>query len=282
MECEICHGSRWKSVTVDGVERLTRCDCWREEVIAQQLAVSRIPKQFARAELATFEGRGSNLKLEAYRLATKFVADFPSVDTGLLFYGPHGVGKTHLAVGILKDAIRRKGARGYFFETRDLLRLVRDTYNAKVDERELDVLRPVLEADLLILDDLGAEKTSEWVQETLGLVINTRYNTQRPTIVTTNLSDKFDDDDPRSFAWQIGSRTRSRLKEMCTWVEIGGVDVRGVGVEAPAEKLVELEKSQAAKGTKSDPRSKGMAKARLRDSGKQLELSWPGGKAGTK
>jgi DNA replication protein DnaC len=282
VDCEICHGSRWKSVTVDGVERLMRCDCWRDELIAQQLAAARIPKQFARAELSTFEGRGSNLKLEAYRLAAKFVADFPVVDRGLLFYGPHGVGKTHLAIGILKDAIRTKGARGYFFETRDLLRLVRDTYNAKVEERELDVLKPVLEADLLILDDLGAEKTSEWVQETLGLVINTRYNAQRPTVVTTNLSDNLDDDDPRSFVAQIGSRTRSRLKEMCQWVEIGGVDVRGVGVEASAEKLVELEKAQASKGTKGDPRPKGMAKARLRDSGKQLELSWPGGKAGTR
>jgi DNA replication protein DnaC len=282
MECEMCHGSRWKSVTVDGVERLTRCDCWRDELIAQQLAAARIPKQFARAELSTFEGRGSNLKLEAYRLATRFVTDFPVVDQGLLFYGPHGVGNTHLAIGILKDAIRTKGARGYFFETRDLLRLVRDTYNAKVEEREANVLKPVLEADLLVLDDLGAEKTSEWVQETLGLVINTRYNAQRPTIVTTNLSDNLDDDDPRSFVAQIGSRTRSRLKEMCKWVEIGGVDVRGVGVEASPEKLVELEKNQASKGAKGDPKPRGMAKARLRDSGKQLELSWPGGKAGTR
>ena len=281
MDCEICHGTRWKSVIVDGVERLTRCDCWRDELVTQQMAISRIPKQFARAELATFEGRGSNLKLEAYRLAAKFVNDFPVVDKGLLFYGPHGVGKTHLAVGILKEAIRKKGARGFFFETRDLLRMVRDTYNAKVEDRELDVLKPVLEADLLILDDLGAEKTSEWVQETLGFVINTRYNGQRPTIITTNLSDSLDDDDPRSFVFQIGSRSRSRLREMCAWVEIGGVDVRGVGVDAPAEKLVELEKAEAAKAKKSGGHHKGMAKARLRDAGKQLELSWPGGKAGS-
>jgi DNA replication protein DnaC len=281
MDCEICHGTRWKSVIVDGVERLTRCDCWREELVTQQMAISRIPKQFARAELATFEGRGSNLKLEAYRLAAKFVNDFPVVDQGLLFYGPHGVGKTHLAVGILKEAIRKKGARGFFFETRDLLRMVRDTYNAKVEDRELDVLKPVLEADLLILDDLGAEKTSEWVQETLGFVINTRYNSQRPTIVTTNLSDSLDDDDPRSFVFQVGSRSRSRLREMCAWVEIGGVDVRGVGVDAPAEKLVALEKAEAAKAKKSGGHPKGMAKARLRDSGRQLELSWPGGKAGS-
>jgi hypothetical protein len=68
---------------------------------------------------------------------------------------------------------------------------------------------------------------------------------------------------------------------MCAWVEIGGVDVRGVGVDAPAEKLVALEKAEAAKAKKSGGHPKGMAKARLRDSGRQLELSWPGGKAGS-
>jgi len=55
MECEICHGTRWKSVTVDGVERLTRCDCWREVVTAKNLADARIPPKFARAELNTYK-----------------------------------------------------------------------------------------------------------------------------------------------------------------------------------------------------------------------------------
>jgi len=284
MECEICHGSRWKSVIVDGIERLTRCDCWRQDLVEQALKDARIPPQFARAELSNFEGRGSNQKMEAYRSAAKFAKSFPVVDKGILFYGPHGVGKTHLAVGILKEAIRERGARGYFYETRDLLRLVRDTYNRTVDEREMDVLAPVLGADLLVLDDLGAEKSSEWVQETLGLVINTRYNAKRPTIVTTNLEDDVRNDDPRSFIWQIGSRTRSRLKEMCDWVKMTGADVREVGIDAPPEKLAGWEKNSPAspKNLPDTPKPKGMARARLRDSGKQYELNWSGGKAGSK
>lgn len=268
---------------VDGVERMTRCDCWRDMLVAQALNGARIPSQFKRAELKTFEGRGSNLKMDAFNTATRFADAFPIVDKGILFYGPHGVGKTHLAVGILKKVIKEKGARGYFFETRDLLRMVRDTYNRTVDEREMDVLDPVLNADILVLDDLGAEKTSEWTQETLGMVINVRYNAKRPTIVTTNLDDELGNDDPLSFMWQIGARTRSRLKEMCEWVKISGVDNREVPIDAPAEKLASWEKtSPAAKKAPDGPKRKGMARARLRDSGVQYELNWSGGKAGNK
>ena len=225
MDCKICHGSRWKSVIVDGVERLTRCDCWRGEVVEKLLKDARVPTRYARCELGTFE-HDMNTQREAWRRATRFVEAFPAVDKGLLLFGPHGVGKTHLAVGILKEVIRTKGARGFFFETRELLKLVRDTYNRANEETEMDVLAPVLDADLLVLDDLGAEKTSEWVQETLGLVVNTRYNARRATIFTSNLVDSPDNTDPQGFIFQLGARTRSRLVEMCDWVEIQGADVR--------------------------------------------------------
>ena len=285
MDCETCHGTRWKSVEIDGAERLVRCDCWRAAVVDRLMHEAKIPPRYARAELSNFE-RGANTQTDAFRRATKFVSAFPAVDRGLLFYGPHGVGKTHLAIGILKQIIREKGARAYFFETRDLLRLVRDTYNRSVEETEMDVLEPVMNADLLVLDDLGAEKSSEWVQETLGLVVNTRYNAKRPTVFTSNLDDDLPNTDPRSFIYQLGARTRSRLKEMCDWVKIDGVDVRDVGLDASAEKIANWEKSSPAspKNLPDDTRPKSMARARLKgkDTGTQYELNWSGGKAGSK
>src|SRR5262245_20889240 len=186
--CPHCADTYWRAIDVDGVERVVRCDCWRTDVTSRFLAEARIPPRFARAELSTFE-HDMDTQRHAWQKAAAFVDAFPVVDRGLLLFGPHGVGKTHLAVGILKACVRSKGARAYFFETRELLRLVRDTYNRSVEETEMEVLKPLLEADLLVLDDLGAERTSEWVQETLGLVVNTRYNARRPTVFTSNLID---------------------------------------------------------------------------------------------
>ena len=87
------------------------------------------------------------------------------------------------------------GARGLFYDVRDLLRVIRSTYNPVVRTAEMDILRPVMEAELLVLDDLGAEKPSEWVEETMNLIVNTRYNERRPTIFTTNYEDLPDEAD---------------------------------------------------------------------------------------
>ena len=286
MECEICHGSRWKSVMVDGVERMTRCDCWHAVVAEKNLADARIPPKFARAELSTYKP-DTDSQRDALRLAKKFVESFPVEQKGLVFHGPTGVGKTHLAIGLLKAVIREKGARGYFFQTTELLRLVRETYNRSADDTEMEILRPVLEADVLVLDDLGVEKTSEWVHETLGLVINARYNARRATIFTSNLADVIDEgnkDYINSFLYQLGGRTRSRMLEMCEWVEVQGADIRDVDRVTEAAKTGHMPEvpSRPSKGKNLPGKSGSMARARLKDSGQQYELNWSGGKAGSK
>ena len=286
MPCSICNDTHWKSIEHDGMERVVRCDCWRDDLVSRLMSEARIPPRFARAELDNFE-HDMDTQRAAWRKAVAFVEAFPVVDRGLLLYGPHGVGKTHLSVGILKACVRTKGARGFFFETRELLRLVRDTYNRSVEETEMEVLKPLLYADLLVLDDLGAERTSEWVQETLGLVVNTRYNARRPTIFTSNLVDSPDNTDPRSFIFQLGARTRSRLIEMCDWIEIQGVDVREVGPHASAEAIARWQRTSPAspenveKTSKLPPRAKSQARAQLRPSRGDGELKWSGGKGGS-
>ena len=286
MSCPICNDTRWKTVEDDGVESVVRCDCWRQELATRLISEARIPPRFAKADLDNFE-HDMDTQRTAWRKAVAFVEAFPVVDRGLLYYGPHGVGKTHLAVGILKACIRTKGARAHFFETRELLRLVRDTYNRSVEETEMEVLEPLLESDLLVLDDVGAERTSEWVQETLGLVVNTRYNSRRPTILTSNLLDLADSTDPRSFIFQLGARTRSRLIEMCDWVEIQGADMREVGPDASAEDISRWQRSSPAspanvdRSAKLPPRARSQVRAQLRQSRGDGELKWSGGKAGS-
>jgi DNA replication protein DnaC len=281
--CELCYDSGWLTTVVDGVEAVQRCDCWRARVVEHQMAAARVPRRYMHCELTNFEQNYDSLR-EAHRKARVFIDKFPVVDKGLLFHGAHGVGKTHLATAILKDVIRTRGARAYFYETRELLKLVRDTYNSSVDETEMDVLRPVLEADLLVLDDVGAEKTSEWVQETLGLVVNTRYSEGRPTILTTNLWDPPDSTDPNSIMFRLGARIRSRLFEMCDWIEMRGVDVREVGTDVTPAVIARFDERSPAseKNQRGLPRKTGrQARAGLREPSGPADLNWSGGKAGS-
>jgi DNA replication protein DnaC len=284
--CSICDDTGWKAIVDNGVPRVARCDCWHQRLYESLLKNARIPRRYAHCEFTNFETHTDSQR-EAHRKAMRLVEQFPVVDRGLLFFGDPGVGKTHLAIALMKEAIRRKGARAVFYETRELLKLVRDTYNNQVEATELDVLRPVLEADLLVLDDLGREKKSEWVEETLGLVVNTRYSERRTTVVTTNLQD-VDNTDPSSVALQLGLRIRSRLLEMCEWLEIDSHDTREVGLNPTHDEIANWQQTSPA-APKNRPRgglpakTSGQARAQMknRESDGRADLRWPGGRAGS-
>ena len=141
---------------------------------------------------------------------------------------------------------------------RDLLRVIRSTYNPVVRTAEMDILRPVMDAELLVLDDLGAEKPSEWVEETMNLIVNTRYNERRPTIFTTNYEDLPDDTDLDSLKVRVGFRLHSRLHEMCEFLEYDGGDYRMLPANGGADDLATLWKRNAR-----PPRAAG-ARARAR------------------
>ncbi|MCU1386324.1 MAG: dnaI, partial [Acidobacteria bacterium] len=184
MPCEWCDDTGWKPTDVKGVRRVVRCECWRDQVGAHRLADANIPKRYLHCTFENFSAYNPSLE-QALEQARRVPARFPAANNlreqgrGLLLEGPPGVGKTHLAVAVLKQVMDTSGARGLFYDTRDLLRIIRSTYDPSIRATELDILRPVMNADLLVLDDLGAEKTSEWVEETMNLIVNTRYNERR-------------------------------------------------------------------------------------------------------
>ena len=221
----------------NGVRRVVRCECWRAQVGQNRLAGANIPKRYQHCTLANFTAYNESLE-KAVARARRVAEAFPVVSQGLLLEGQPGVGKTHLAVAVLKQVIQSSGARGLFYDTRELLRVIRSTYDPSIRTTELEVLRPVMAADLLVLDDLGAEKTSEWVDETMNLIVNTRYNERRLTIFTSNYQDIPDDTDPNSLLFRIGFRMRSRLHEMCEFLVLDGADYRELPTNGGIDDLV--------------------------------------------
>jgi DNA replication protein DnaC len=205
------------------------------------LGRAHIPRRYEHCTLESYETDfpSSNRTLSAAHLrARKFVEGYPldTVGTGLLLTGSIGVGKTHLAVGILQALVSERGATGLFYDYRDLLKQVQNSYNAQVRETELEILRPVFEAEVLVLDELGASKPTDWVWDTVAHILNTRYNDRRTTIITTNYANLAPlDGAPKeagrgareeTLGDRIGERMRSRLQEMCVVVEMHGEDFR--------------------------------------------------------
>jgi DNA replication protein DnaC len=217
--------------------RVTRCDCQLRARAQSLLSGARIPKRYEHCELSEFDPhfQGAHPALAHALLEAKaFVAAYPLETTGLLLIGGIGVGKTHLAVGIMKELILNKGTACLFYDYRELLKQIQNSYNHSVQATELDVLRPVFESEVLVLDELGAVKPTEWVWDTVSLILNTRYNDNRTTIITTNFEDKpaAAVAGPRGAAREetlgdrIGERMRSRLHEMCRIIKLEGSDFR--------------------------------------------------------
>jgi DNA replication protein DnaC len=227
--CSICGGTGWEPVDGKGVRT---CACKRKaraEILLQQ---ARIPERYRECSFDNFEPLSDPTAIvssiqRALKTSKKFVEEYPLVQVGLLYLGSCGVGKTHLAVAVLR-ALILKGIPGLFYDFRDLLKEIQDSYNPNTHTSELRVLAPVYDAEVLVLDELGAGKPTEWVQETMTHVINKRYNDKKITIFTSNYLEDVKIDSPydETLSERVGVRLLSRLHEMCRSILIEGDDYR--------------------------------------------------------
>ena len=273
-DCEHCHGSGWKLVerTTRGAQALAGgseglaagesnsvwavpCDCTTGDRTERALERARIPKHYRDCDFDNFEPDNeientSREQLDAWNsslaqaklVVERFAHEFPvGSEHGLLLMGPCGVGKTHLAIAALKKIVVR-GHSGLFYDYRELLKEIQDSYNPESQSTEMGVLEPVLRTEILVLDDFGSTVASAWVRETVGHILNSRYNEKRVTLLTTNYLDSLAEANPKAapsralgtraptieetLTDRVGPRIRSRLYEMCRKVVISAPDYR--------------------------------------------------------
>lgn len=235
--CIACDDTGFVVEQSGSVSVARRCGCQERERGEPDLAAAGVPRRYLHCTFDSYVPvPGAPGQKAALAVARAFAESYPAVDRGILFTGTIGTGKTHLAVAVLRALVLEQGVRACFADYLDLLKRIQATFGrGSSDEApsEWDVLAPVLEADLLVLDDLGARRATPWEQETIGHLLTVRYNEQRTTLITTNLVEV--EPHLRDHALppgltglheRVDERVLSRVHEMCRVVHVGGEDYR--------------------------------------------------------
>jgi len=246
-KCPICQDTGWVVEEAKGSSLAKRCKCFHDKQSKILLEKANIPKRYQNCSLENFEIHNDSHR-DALKISKQFVKNYPVQDIGLLFIGPCGVGKTHLAVAIIRELIQKKNVTCSFYDFRELIRDIQNTFTPDSVITESDVLAPVFEHEILVLDELGAKRSSAWVEETVFYIINHRYNHKKLTIFTSNYLDSGEEEEDTrqtffkksdfykkgddSLVDRIGVRLRSRIYEMCKVVDMWGEDYRKMAKQA--------------------------------------------------
>jgi len=192
-----------------------------EEAAVRKLAnlvkKSELGQRFRDRTFETFVSTKENQL--AFDKSIEYAKGFVDEKKGLIYFGTVGTGKTHLSAAITNYILDTHKIPVKFGSITSLLNSIKATYSDGSKETEHNIIKELSSVDLLIIDDLGKEKPTDWTISILYTIINNRYEDYKPTIVTTNLT-------INNLEKNIGEAAMSRLIEMCDFVKMNGVDYR--------------------------------------------------------
>jgi DNA replication protein DnaC len=236
--CPRCGGVGWTIVERANVSGAEPCGCRAERRAAGLEDRAQIPLLYRNSSFDNFEAPPGEFDPGATELrrvvnaVRNYADEFPlGLRPGLLLVGETGTGKTHLAVAALRRIVA-KGFEGLYCNYQTLLNSIKAGYDPISNSSDREAYRTALDSPVLLLDDLGAHRVTDWVEDTINSIITYRCDNRKPLIATTNLPDpdagsaitqRSALDKPeyrRTLSDHIGSRARSRLFEMCTVVKM--------------------------------------------------------------
>jgi DNA replication protein DnaC len=192
-----------KRLVVLGIEKIVQpvCRCeveawereqdemqerYRKAEVERKFAISSLGERFENCRFETFAPRPGSEK--ALQLAREYAERFELYGgESLLIWGDPGNGKSHLAAAVCHK-LKERGKIPVFQTMTELLERIRATFGRQAKEHEREIMTALQDCDLLVLDDLGAEKVSDWTLDVLFRIIDGRYRAKKPTLFTTNFS----------------------------------------------------------------------------------------------
>lgn len=225
--CPICGGVEWLTRIVDGVEEAYPCKCREQNKMRRRLKFADIPEAFKDMTLATFctsvykrpESR-QTINVACAMIKEYIVAFNEAKDKGMglyLYSSTKGSGKTRMAASLANEIMQKHDTGVKFASSMNILAEIRRTYDNDSEYTESQLLDALVMTEVLVVDDFGTEKTTQWVQDKFYQIINNRYVERRITIFTSNMPiNRLDYDD----------RITNRIKERCYQIDFPEESVR--------------------------------------------------------